>query len=90
MFQFTNAIISIYPEIPDLENQKQYFHSNIMIEENIFDTFDNPILYAKSVKGITFRNNTIRINKDYPAFHWNNKRFLLEHTVDSIVENNTF
>ncbi len=90
MFQFTNAIISIYPEIPDLENQKQYFHSNIMIEENIFDTFDNPILYAKSVKGITFRNNTIRINKDYPAFHWNNRRFLLEHTVDSIVENNTF
>ena len=26
MFQFTEAVISIYPEIPDLEHQKKYFH----------------------------------------------------------------
>ncbi|KAA2284222.1 alpha-1,3-galactosidase B, partial [Acinetobacter sp. AB118710] len=32
MFQFTNAIISIYPEIPDLKNQQKYFHSHIVIE----------------------------------------------------------
>lgn len=26
MFQFTNAIISIYPEIPNLKDQQKYFH----------------------------------------------------------------
>lgn len=63
-FQFTNAIISIYPEIPDLEGQRQYFHGgkegSILIEENEFDTFDAPILYAKSVDGLTFRHNILK------------------------------
>ena len=82
MFQFTNAIISIYPEIPDLEGQQQYFHSGIVIEENEFETFDQPILYAKSVDGLTFQRNEIRQNQDYPAFHWNNHRFLLERVIN--------
>lgn len=59
-FQFTNAVISIYPEIPDLKSQKRYFHSGIVIEDNEFETFDMPILYAKSVDGLVFRNNVIR------------------------------
>jgi len=56
MYQFTSAIISIYPEIPDLDGQKKYFHSGIRIENNEFETFDIPILYAKSVDGLTFKN----------------------------------
>ena len=66
-FQFTNAVISIYPEIPDLKGQKKYFHGGIVIEDNEFETFDMPILYAKSVDGLVFRNNVIRQNHDYPA-----------------------
>lgn len=83
-FQFTNAIISIYPEIPDLEGQRQYFHGgkegSILIEENEFDTFDAPILYAKSVDGLTFRHNILKKNNEYKPFHWNRSRFLLEKT----------
>lgn len=90
MFQFTNAIISIYPEIPDLGNQKKYFHSGIVIENNEFDTFDAPILYAKSVDGIVFRNNAIRHNNEYPAFHWNKHPFYFQRVVNDIIENNTF
>lgn len=86
MFQFTNAIISIYPEIPDLENQTKYFHSNIIIEDNVFETFDIPILYAKSVDGLIFRNNTIIENNDYPAFHWNKKPILLERVVNVEID----
>ena len=26
LYQFTEAVISIYPEIHDLEGQKEYFH----------------------------------------------------------------
>ena len=94
MFQFTNAIISIYPEIPQLEKQQQYFHGgkpeSIIIENNTFEMFDEPILYAKSVDGLVFRNNTIHRNNDYPAFHWNKKPFLLERTQNVVIENNDF
>lgn len=82
LFQFTNAVISIYPEIPDLEGQTTYFHGGkpgaIQITDNVFDTFDAPILYAKSVDGLVFRRNIIRKNTAYPPFHWNRNRFLLE------------
>lgn len=67
LFQFTNAVISIYPEIPDLKGQQQYFHGGpeggIVIEDNEFETFDAPILYAKSVDGLVFRNNTIKLDR---------------------------
>ncbi len=89
-FQFTNAVISIYPEIPNLAAQKLPFHGGkrkaIRIEDNIFETFDAPILYAKSVRGLLFRKNTIRTNADFPPLHWNRHRFLLEHVQDVEIE----
>lgn len=88
MFQFTNAIISIYPEIPDLKNQQKFFHSGIVIENNVFETFDNPIVYAKSVDGLIFRNNTIKHNQEYPAFHWNKSPFLFERVINAKFKNN--
>lgn len=90
MFQFTNAIISIYPEIPDLKSQQKYFHSGIVIEDNEFDTFDVPIVYAKSVDGLVFRNNIVRQNHDYPAFHWNKHRFFFQRVIHVDIENNRF
>lgn len=88
MYQFTSAIISIYPEIPDLDGQKKYFHSGIRIENNEFETFDIPILYAKSVDGLTFKNNTITTNTEYPAFHSNKKPILLERVINADVRSN--
>lgn len=90
MFQFTNAVISIYPEIPDLKHQKKYFHSNIIIENNRFATFDAPILYAKSVDGLVFRNNLIKQNDAYPAFHWNNHRIFFERVINYVIQDNQF
>ena len=86
MFQFTNAVISIYPEIPDLENQTSYFHGGkedaIVIEKNHFITFDKPLLYAKSVDGLIFRKNKVTRNNDYEPFHWNQKEIFLEKVKD--------
>lgn len=89
MFQFTSAIISIYPEIPDLNNQQKYFHGGkeggIIIEDNEFDTFDAPILYAKSVDGLIFRNNIIKTNTEYKPFHENQNRFKLERVTNVYI-----
>lgn len=93
-FQFTNAIISIYPEIPNLKNQTRYFHggrkSSITISDNCFETFDAPILYAKSVDGLRFTHNTIRKTKDYRPFHWNTHRFFFERVIRYSIKKNDF
>lgn len=89
LFQFTNAVISIYPEIPDLKGQQQYFHGGpeggIVIEDNEFETFDAPILYAKSVDGLVFRNNTIKLNTEYKPFHPNRNRFWPERVTNVTI-----
>jgi hypothetical protein len=59
IFQFCQAIISIYPEIPK-PNSNKPFHRNIRIESNTFNPYDFPVLFAKSVEGLTFNNNTIK------------------------------
>lgn len=91
MFQFTNGVISIYPEIPSLAEQKAYFHGGkknaIRIVNNEFDTFDHPILYAKSVDGLLFKGNVIRKNTDYAPFHWNKSNILLERVTNVKVDN---
>lgn len=86
LYQFTEAVISIYPEIPDLKGQQKYFHGGkeggIVIEDNEFETFDAPILYAKSVDGLIFRNNVIKQNTEFKPFHSNQSRFKLERVTN--------
>ena len=89
MFQFTNAVISIYPEIPNLDAQTKYFHggkpNSIVIENNHFITFDKPLLYAKSVDGLIFRKNKITKNNDYKPFHWNQEEVLMEKVKETSI-----
>lgn len=84
LYQFTEAAISICPEIPDLGRQQQYFHGGrpgaISITDNEFDMFDAPLLYAKSVDGLVFRNNVIRHNTAYAPFHPNRQAVRLDRT----------
>jgi hypothetical protein len=68
IFQFCEAIISIYPEIPKLNNNKP-FHRNIRIENNIFNPYDYPVLYAKSVEGLTFNDNIIKRSTNFTPMH---------------------
>jgi hypothetical protein len=67
-YQFCNAIISIYPEIPELDASKQY-HKNIIIEGNSFNPPDFPILFALSVDGLKFTNNSIKRSYEYTPWH---------------------
>ena len=90
MFQFTNAVISIYPEIPNLNAQKEYFHGGkkhaIRIVNNEFNTFDHPLLYAKSVDGLQWKSNTIIHNDDFAPFHWNKASILLERVTNVHID----
>lgn len=93
-YQFTNAVISIYPEIPNLEAQKRLFHGGkknaIRITGNTFNTFDAPILYAKSVDGLLFKGNTIIQNNDYKPMHWNRNRYWLQNVRNVTIPGTLF
>ena len=90
MFQFTNAVISIYPEIPSLKGQTHYFHGgkkgSIRIEDNEFYHFDAPLLYAKSVDGLVWKNNKTVKTTDFKPFHWNKQPILLERVRNAEID----
>ena len=86
LYQFTNAVISIYPEIPALDKQKHCFHGgergSILIENNNFESFDKPLLYVKSTKGLVFRRNRLKKSDAYVPYHFNKEEIKAEHCED--------
>ena len=73
-YQFGEGIISILPIIPKPDPEKP-FHRNIRIEGNQFDVFDYSLLYALSVDGLSFKDNTINHNTQYKP--WQGRKALL-------------
>jgi hypothetical protein len=67
-YQFCEAVISIFPEIPKADPALPY-HRNIRIVDNEFHLFDYPIVYAKSVQGLEFSRNKLIRSYDYEPFH---------------------
>ncbi|MDX1314833.1 MAG: right-handed parallel beta-helix repeat-containing protein, partial [Eudoraea sp.] len=69
LYQFSEAVISIYPEIPDLDASEEKFHRNIRILDNDFHLYDYPVLYAKSVDGLQFKGNRLIRSERFAPFH---------------------
>ena len=53
------GMIQISPAVHDLSSQKARYHRNILIENNLFENFTKPILWAKSAENVVFRKNRI-------------------------------
>ena len=66
-YQFTEAIISIYPEVRELNNQQQPYHRHILIEDNVFRTHRVPLLFAQSADDIIWRKNKVTYDQLYPS-----------------------
>lgn len=87
MYQFCEAVISIYPEIPK-PDPKYPFHRNIRIENNTFNLFDYPILYAKSVDGLSFTGNKLIRNTTYQPFHYRKDGITLDACKNVLISGN--
>ncbi|BEG97818.1 right-handed parallel beta-helix repeat-containing protein [Bacteroides sedimenti] len=87
MYQFCEAVISIYPEIPK-PDPKYPFHRNIRIENNTFNLFDYPILYAKSVDGLSFTDNKLVRNTTYQPFHYRKDGITLDACKNVLISGN--
>ncbi|MHC4740940.1 MAG: alpha-1,3-galactosidase-related protein [Planctomycetota bacterium] len=79
MYQFCEGIISIFPIIPAPDKAPKPFHRNIRIEGNVFHAFDYPLLYAKSVDGLTFSENRIVRSTRYQPHHRRRHMLNLEY-----------
>lgn len=86
-YQFGDAIISVHPEIPTLGSSA--YHRGIKIEENTFVVFDAPILWAKSVQGLTFRDNRVLLSETFKPWHGNRDGLTFLGCEDVLVERNT-
>jgi len=69
LYQFSEAVISIYPEIPDPKGSEEKYHRNIQILDNEFHLYDYPVLYARSVDGLVFSGNQLIRSQRFPSFH---------------------
>jgi hypothetical protein len=50
----------------------------VLIESNLFETFDVPLVYAYSVDGLVFRNNRVIRNSLYQGV--GKPAFIFEHS----------
>lgn len=77
-YQFTEGIISIYPEVKEPAKQQVRYHENILIENNTFITHRVPLVYAISADNIIFRNNRVTVDDKYTPMH-GGQPFILKH-----------
>ena len=84
------AVIHINPIIPVPEQKESPFHRNIIIEENVFETFDHAILHAFSTGDLMFRNNEIRQTKTYAPIHPELPAINIEFSTDTEITGNRF
>lgn len=63
------AILQIDPIIPhDARTEDFFYHDRIIFENNKIFTFDNPLIYALSVKSLSILNNSFVETGTYPPF----------------------
>ena len=78
------GVIAIDPEIADVARQRERYHRGIVIEDNVFETHDVPLVWANSVKGLVWRRNRIVRNDAYRALHRAPLHF--EHSEDVSID----
>jgi hypothetical protein len=85
-----HAVITIHPSFrPQSENDEAY-HRNIRIENNTFKSFDYPILFARSVRGLSFTGNTLSRTTTYPPFAQNKTTFVFDGCREVRIADNTY
>ncbi len=73
------------PENPDTEP----YHQNIRIEGNTFRYYDYNLVYARSVRNLTFQNNKIEFTTAFPM-HGRKVNFYFDGCRKAQISGNTF
>ena len=82
------AIISITPSHKPQDDMAEPYHQHIRIENNIFKTFDVPLVHARSVRGLTFRNNEVIRTYAFEPYLLQQSSFALDGCRDVVISGN--
>ena len=85
-----HAVITIHPSFRPRSVEDEAYHRNIRIENNVFKSFDYPILFARSVRNLQFTSNTLIQTSTYPPFARNQTTFVFEGCREVLIEGNTY
>lgn len=84
------AVITITPmHFPTADRASKPFHKNITIENNRFIHYDYNLLYARSVDGLLFINNSVEFTNAFPMRN-NKVNFNFDGCRNVVIKNNTF
>lgn len=83
-----HAVITIHPSFQPQNETDEPYHRNIVIRDNIFQTFDYPLVYARSVRNLEFSNNRIRRTDGFHAFAAHKETFRLDGCRDVKIADN--
>ena len=74
---YSGGVLSFHPSVPDMDVQKSFYHGNVLVEGNVFVTFDVPLLFAVSTEIVVWRHNKCIYHDNYEG--WNLPPFVLGH-----------
>lgn len=87
-YQFSDAVISIHPEIPVQDPKAPLYHRNINIDNNTFDVFDYPVFFAINTDGISFTNNIVKRSYKFEPRHKNKYTVTFNSCRNILMDNN--
>jgi hypothetical protein len=85
-----HAVITIHPGVDPRSDSDPPYHRNIRIEHNVFNAFDLPILYARSVGGLEFTGNRLFRTETYKPRAGNKYNFILNGCRNAILHDNFY
>jgi polygalacturonase len=83
-----HAVITVHPSFKPQSEDDEAFHRNIRIENNTFKVFDYPVLFARSVRDLTFKDNKLERTKTYEPFAVHQASFWLDGCRNVIIDSN--
>lgn len=75
------GLITVNPNIRDVASQRERYHRNILVEGNVFDNGDVPLVWAWSVSNFIWRANTVKRPGDAKT-----EPFIFEYSDDVKIE----
>ncbi|GHT27396.1 alpha-1,3-galactosidase B [Planctomycetales bacterium] len=83
-----HAVITVHPSFQPKSVNDEAYHRNIRIENNTFRTFDYPVLFARSVRDLTFTGNKLERTETYQPFAVNKESFRLDGCRNALIDGN--
>ncbi len=84
------AVITIHPSFKPRTDDDAPYHRNIRIENNVFKSFDYPILFARSAGNLRFAGNTLLRTKTHEPCAASKFTFTLDGCRDVMIGGNIY